>query len=136
MIVLDGSLVLARLLDEAEAEYAQHVLDRAIDEGAAAPALITFEVLNVLEVKRRKRALSIVQRDALLRSFHALHISIYPAPDSGEAVAIASVAERFGLSGYDAAYLELAMRLNAELGTFDRALAEAGRASGLLVHHA
>ena len=41
------------------------------------------------------------------------------------------LARKHRLSSYDAAYLELAMRLQLPLATLDRALAAAGRAEGL-----
>ena len=43
------------------------------------------------------------------------------------------LARRFALTAYDAAYLELAARLDAPLATADEALARAARAAGVAV---
>jgi predicted nucleic acid-binding protein len=44
-----------------------------------------------------------------------------------------AIAQRSGLTAYDATYLELAIRRNAPLATFDRQLAEAARAAGVAI---
>jgi predicted nucleic acid-binding protein len=44
---------------------------------------------------------------------------------------ILALALRFGLTSYDAAYLELALRLQAPLATTDAALRDAALASGV-----
>ncbi len=43
----------------------------------------------------------------------------------------AGIATRYGLTGYDAAYLELALPLSAPLATTDKALAAAAKAAKL-----
>ena len=43
----------------------------------------------------------------------------------------AAIAARYNVSCYDAAYLELALRLHAPLATNDRALTAAAEAAGL-----
>ena len=44
---------------------------------------------------------------------------------------ILSLSLRFGLSAYDAAYLELALRLQCPVATLDQALREAALAAGV-----
>ena len=46
---------------------------------------------------------------------------------------ISALAERHGLSTYDASYLELALRLKCGLITLDRALVDAAAAAGVPV---
>ena len=43
------------------------------------------------------------------------------------------LARRHGLSFYDASYLELAIRSNARLGSFDEALRKSAEAAGVSV---
>ena len=47
--------------------------------------------------------------------------------------AVSGIAERHDLSTYDAAYLELAVRLSAGLITLDRTLAQAASLEGIAV---
>ena len=44
---------------------------------------------------------------------------------------VVALARKHGLTAYDAAYLELAVRLGAPISTLDRALAGAAPAEGL-----
>lgn len=135
-MVVDASLLLATMLNQTSASFAQATLGRMLTVGGAAPALLPFEIANVLERQRRRGAVTSAQRTAQLRLFSAYGIALEAAPDASALSAIGATAEHHGLSGYDAAYLELAVRLGAELATLDADLAAAGQASGLVVHHA
>jgi predicted nucleic acid-binding protein len=87
---------------------------------------VPFEVANVCLKKIRRHP---DQRDALMMAFGMLarmEIGIVEV-DHGEALALA---ERTGLTAYDASYLWLARRMSSELVTVDRQLEVAG-ATGL-----
>ena len=49
-------------------------------------------------------------------------------------VATITLSRRWALSAYDAAYLELAVRLGAELATLDENLTKGALSEGLTVH--
>lgn len=68
-----------------------------------------------------------------LRHLAGLEISTMPE-GLDDVLECIELAARHGLTTYDAAYLQLAMRLDAELATQDKALARAARAEGLVVH--
>ena len=51
----------------------------------------------------------------------------------GDEATLMQLARRRGLTVYDAAYLELALRLQCPLATLDRALAKAARAEGVVL---
>ena len=117
--VVDASALAALLFDEPEATA---VADRLEDGNLVAPALLSFEIASVCLKKLRS---SPQQREALLAAF-ALYarmpIEIF-AVDHADTL---QLAEAFGLSSYDAAYLWLAQKLAAELVTLDRKLQTAG----------
>jgi predicted nucleic acid-binding protein len=94
------------------------VADRLRGARLLAPALLPFEVANVCLKKTRRYP---EQRSALIDSFGMLDRMTLEVVevDHGEALALA---ERAGLSAYDASYLWLARRLRAELVTLDRRL--------------
>ena len=77
---------------------------------------------------RRGRLSSLQLADALSR-MDKLPIAI---DQSVPLMAIRYLAERHNLTIYDAAYLELALRLDGQLATFDRTLAAAAKANGVL----
>jgi predicted nucleic acid-binding protein len=119
--VVDASALAALLYDEPEAGA---VADRLENGNLVAPPLLTSEIASVCLKKLRSNP---QQREALLAAF-ALYarmpIEIVEV-DHADAV---QLAEAFGLSSYDAAYLWLATTLAAELVTLDRRLQTAGAA--------
>jgi predicted nucleic acid-binding protein len=60
-------------------------------------------------------------------------LDLHQAPPSGEMDRLGQLADRHGLSAYDAAFLDLALVEGAALATLDRDLARAGVAEGLTV---
>ena len=98
------------------------VAERLRGAGLIAPALLPFEVANVCVKKMRRHP---DQRDALMVAFGMLdrmEVAVVQV-DHGEALVLA---ERSGLTAYDASYLWLARRMSAELVTLDRQLAAVG----------
>lgn len=92
-----------------------------------------YEISNVLLMAQRRKRISQADRAALLSRFGALPLKV--DAQIGEMVAgrIQDIAGQYGLTGYDAAYLELAQRKGAGLATFDRQLAQAAAQSGVSV---
>jgi predicted nucleic acid-binding protein len=119
--VVDASALAALLFDEPEAGA---VADRLEDGNLVAPALLGFEIASVCLKKLRRNP---QQREAVLAVFalyDRMPIEIFEV-DHADAL---QLAEAFGLSSYDAAYLWLAQKLAAELVTLDRRLQTAGAA--------
>ncbi|MGH7155942.1 MAG: type II toxin-antitoxin system VapC family toxin [Acetobacteraceae bacterium] len=119
--VVDASAIVALLFAEAQAAQ---VADRLAGTDLIAPALLDFELANVCLTKMRRDP---PRRVGYLAAYHgraALRIGICEV-DQGRAL---ELAERTGLSGYDASYLWLARTLGAELVTLDQKLATAARA--------
>lgn len=95
-----------------------------------APGHFRLEVANALLKGRRLEPL--VAMDGVRRLF-ALGIGL--SRDDPDALATTiELAVRHNLTVYDAAYVQLALDLDAELATQDRAMAKAARAEGLVVH--
>ncbi len=117
-------------LDDELSSYATHVL-RDLTEGGSAvvPSLWTFELANALVVAERRGRIGEADTARILGLARAL-------PIETDATALAEILDRViplarahAITAYDAAYLELAMRLSAPLATLDRNLqAAAGRA--------
>ena len=113
--VVDASALAALLFDEPEAGA---VADRLEDGNLVAPALLSFEIASVCLKKLRS---SPQQREALLAAF-ALYARMPIEIIEVDHADTLRLAEAFGLSSYDAAYLWLAQKLAAELVTLDRRL--------------
>jgi predicted nucleic acid-binding protein len=117
--IVDASALAALLFGEPEAEA---VVVRLGDGSLVAPALLGFEITSVCLKKLRRNP---EQRNALLAAlsmYDRMSIEIVEV-DYADTL---QLAEAFGLSSYDAAYLWLAQTLSADLVTLDRRLQAAG----------
>ena len=122
-LVVDASVVLAWLYGELEKSRAGEVLDRLKEEGTLVPDLWHLEVRNSLLVAERRGRLSAGDVKERLDALKGLPIRTDEALDLEAAF---DLARAYGLTFYDAVYLELAKRENAEFATMD---AELGRAA-------
>src|SRR6202048_1448251 len=121
--VVDASALAALLFDEPEAGA---VAERLEDGNLVAPALLSFEIASVCLKKLRS---SPQQREALLAAF-ALYARMPIEIIEVDHADTLRLAEAFGLSSYDAAYLWLAQKLAAELVTLDGRLQTPGAVRG------
>ncbi len=128
--VLDASYALAMILPD-ENSPADEVMAIIVNGGALVPAHWPTEIVNacVTAVRRGRFTKSEIMR--ALGDLTALDVEISPADTLERSLAVIDLAIRHGLSVYDAAYLELAVRRKLPLATNDKQLADAARASGL-----
>jgi predicted nucleic acid-binding protein len=121
--VVDASALGALLFGEPDGVA---IAGRLGEAGLIAPALLHFEVANLCLKKMRRHP---EQRDALVTAFGLLEqMEVGVAEvDHGE---VLGLAERIGLTAYDASYLWLARRTGVELVTLDGRV-EAAAATGL-----
>jgi predicted nucleic acid-binding protein len=124
--VLDGSTTLAALLPDERTVAAFEILARASRNGEAmAPAIWPFEVANgLLQAERRGRITERFRRERL-QDLAQLSVEIDAGATALAWSAVSKLAERHRLTVYDAAYLELAIRLGLPLATCDRDLRSA-----------
>jgi predicted nucleic acid-binding protein len=131
--VVDASVALAWGFPDEGNDYADAVLMDLERDTMVVPALFALEVANALVVGERRKRL----RHAEIRRFFALldGISVVQdvQPAGGMMRAAVTLAREHGLSAYDAAYLELAIRDGTPLATLDNGLRTAARKSGVRV---
>jgi predicted nucleic acid-binding protein len=84
-------------------------------------------VLNGLQVAVRRGRITAAYRDASLADLQSLVIVIDPDTNQQAWSATLHLCERFGLTPYDAAYLELALRRRLPLATLDGELVRAAQ---------
>ncbi|MFM7753814.1 MAG: type II toxin-antitoxin system VapC family toxin [Cyanobium sp.] len=129
--VLDVSLSCAWGFADEASEEAWAVLERLQAGRAHVPALWLWETANVLVQAERRGRLTPAAIRTFLGLLEGLPISI-DQPTTGTAWHDAlALARCHRLTGYDTAYLELAMRRGLPLATRDKALQEAARLEGV-----
>lgn len=131
--VLDCSIAMAWCFaDEADA-VADAVLDRLSEDVAVAPSIWPLEVANVLLVAERRGRINSADAARFLDLLSALPITIDETTRERAWGPIAGLGREHGLSSYDAAYLELAMREGVPLASRHAKLRSAAEASGVPV---
>lgn len=130
-LVIDSSMTLAWYFEDEKTSASLAVLNRVVEEGAVVPALWHLEVLNGLQVAVRRGRITAAYRDASLADLGALVIAIDPGTNEHAWSATLRLCERFGLTAYDAAYLELAQRRQLSLATLDGELIRAAQAENV-----
>jgi predicted nucleic acid-binding protein len=130
-LVIDSSMTLAWYFEDERTEASIAVLNQVADTGAAVPALWRLEVLSGLQVAVRRGRITAAYRDASLADLQSLVIAIDPDTNRQAWSATLRLCERFGLTPYDAAYLELALRRQLPLATLDGDLVRAAQAENV-----
>jgi predicted nucleic acid-binding protein len=131
-IVVDASLALAWFLQDEQDSYADGVLaSLQADAIAHVPAIWAYETANALTVAERRGRISENDAGRVLTLLRALPIKLEEAPRSEVIDRAIDIARRHGISAYDAAYLELAVRLDARLATLNKPLRAAAKRIGL-----
>jgi len=129
--VLDASVALSWCFEDEGGDYADDVLT-ALEAGeAVVPSLWLLEVGNGLLVAERRGRLEAAEAQEARRLLGALPIAVEPGGRSAALEVTPLLARRHGLSAYDAAYLELAIRLGVPIASLDGALRSGAAAEGV-----
>jgi predicted nucleic acid-binding protein len=117
-MIVDASVILAAFFPDEDQQQAQalirdHVAGRV---QLAAPTLLLYEVTNAVVLAMRRERIVAGQGSEILASFEGLSIALEPVTWQQ----ILPLAQRFGRSAYDAAYLALAEATGLPLVTGDQ----------------
>ena len=127
--VVDNSVVVAWHLGNQATPYSDAVLNALAGDAGHVPALWSLEFSNV--IRRAMVAGKITEERAreIMQIQSSLELTIHgdiAIPAENLALAL-----RYRLSSYDAAYLDLALRLRLPVATTDSALHDAAVAAGV-----
>ncbi len=130
-VVIDASVTMQWYFQDEFSSASERLLQRIVSEGAVVPSHWRLEVANSFRSAIRRKRINHEYRDQSLADLGELNIEI-----DGETAFQAweltlRLADEFGLTPYDAAYLELALRRQLPLATLDRDLISAAKASGI-----
>jgi len=131
-VVLDCSVTLAWFLNDERTRFTDAAFDLLETTECWVPYLWRLEFPNALLVAERKRRGGREVRLEILDN--AAQLALRPDNAVPDMRALSALAERRGITTYDASYLELAARQGFELITLDRVLAAAATEEGVPVH--
>jgi predicted nucleic acid-binding protein len=131
-LVLDASVVVALLVRDSPMDIPNAVLD-AIDDGAivTVPPHFQLEVANFLVQAQRSGKLSAAGAQQALRYLQHLPITVDSSMHGQIFTDVIALAQRNGITSYDAAYIHLARTRGARLASLDKQLLVAAQAEGV-----
>lgn len=126
--VLDNPVVSGWTVESRATPYTEAIARRLERDRALVPPIRELEFTNVLRTACTRGRLQAHVARAMVEQVMSLPIDVDREPV--RPAEVLALALRFGLSAYDAAYLELALRRQVPIATSDEALADAATASG------
>lgn len=131
MLVVDSSMAMAWSFVDEGGELADSVARTVGRTGAIVPLHWHLEVANTLAVNERRGRLRPEDSLAIIVGLEQLPITVDPETYRRTFHDTLNLARKHQLTSYDAAYLELAVRLGLRLATMDKALRAAAEVEGV-----
>lgn len=134
MIVVDCSIIIANTLADEKNSFSDHIMEQVENNTLqmTAPSLIYLECSNVLYNAYLRKRINKKIWGEYIEIIATLPIEIdYGAALPESMPTLARLIEKYSLTAYDAAYLELAQRKNILLATLDKKLSAAATKIGI-----
>jgi predicted nucleic acid-binding protein len=129
--VLDNSVTMRWCFENTPNPYAENIPQQlSSGEVALAPVLWRYEVGAVLAKAERNGIIDSQKVADFLTAIRSFDITIGREGTERVLTEVYRLAVTYRLTGYDAVYLELALRMNLPLATLDQELAQACLAAG------
>ena len=132
-LVLDASVALTWCFKNEATAAADRVLGRLAAEAASVPAIWHLEIANVLALSERRRRTTPADCAEFIALLETLEIVVDEETPSRALGRVLDLAREERLTAYDAAYLELAMRLGVPLASKDGDLCDTAERLGVSV---
>lgn len=130
--VIDASVVLTWCFPDENAALAQHVAERfKRGDTGLAPSFWPHEVLNALLSGEKRKRITGTLAQSFLDDLVVLPIALEQLSREVVFDRIQSLSRKYGLTAYDAAYLDLAMENGLPLATLDEDLTRASCRAGV-----
>jgi len=130
-LVLDCSISAAWFFEDEDSPLAEHVLSSLAMDEAVVPSVWPVEMANVLAIAERTERVTTAKTEEFLARLADLPIALDYRGADRAFTSVLGLARLYGLTAYDAAYLELALREGLPLATDDRPLCNAAAKAGV-----
>lgn len=130
-LVVDTSVVMGWAFEDKCDRYCLRVLDALAKAAVLVPPIWPLEVANVLCVAERRKRITRADATRFLSLLGGLPVEVIDPLQENDMQNVYLLACQYGLSAYDAAYLQLSMVRGVPLATRDTALRKAARKAGV-----
>ena len=120
--VLDCSLTMAWCFQDEATSQTKKIRDTLVKNFCVVPSIWSLEVNNVLRTNYKKKRITLAEVKECQYLLSQLPIKVDLKASNFDNEPIFDLANQYDLSCYDAAYLELALRLQIPLASLDKAL--------------
>lgn len=127
--VVDNSVVVGWYFESQATDYSDRVLDMLANDTAYVPGLWVLEFSNILRKATLAGKIDKARTAEIIELVEGLPLAVDYAP--ANVAANLQLATKYGLSSYDAAYLELAIRMKLPIAANDEALRSAAMRAGV-----
>lgn len=131
--VLDCSITMTWCFGDEATDATYALLDRLATETAVAPAHWPLEVANVLAMAEKRKRITAPTATTFLKLLTTMDMEIDNLTADRTFPHILPLCRKYGLTSYDAAYLELAIRRQLPLASLDADLRAAAKRAGIKV---
>lgn len=131
--VLDCSLTMTWLFGDEGTPASAALLDRLETEAAVVPAHWALEVTNVLAMAEKRKRITAPTSAAFLKLLKTFEIETDAETAERAFAHLLPLCRTYGLTSYDAAYLELAARRHLPLASLDDDLRRGAKRLGITV---
>jgi len=127
--VIDNSVVVGWYFESQATDYSDRVLDMLANDTAYVPGLWILEFSNILRKATLAGKIDKTRSAEIIELVEGLPLAVDYTP--AHIAANLQLATKYGLSSYDAAYLELAIRMKLPIAANDEALRSAAMRAGV-----
>ena len=132
-LVIDASVALAWCFGDERTKTTASLLERLQTDAAAVPSLWHLEVANGLALAERRGRITPAESAELIALLEMIEIVVDGDTAARAFTRVLDLAREERLTAYDAAYLELAMRLGVPLASKDGDLCDTAERLGVSV---
>lgn len=132
-VVIDASAAMSWFFENERTTVSDALLDRVVNESATVPELWRLETANVLQMAVRQKRITAAFRDQAIQRLGKLPIRTDHETSARAWTSTLQLSEQYELTVYDAAYLELAIRLGLPLASKDEELRKAAAKANVAV---
>lgn len=132
-ITLDCSVTASWFILDEFTQISINIKDEVSKKGAIVPTIWSLEVGNTLLINERRKRITKEHRQKALYILSDLPIKIDELTFKNAWFETIELAEKYNLTLYDACYLELALRYNSPLATFDNNLKQAAKLESVIL---